>query len=766
MTILGQRERLLSGMAVMLFCLNTISASAEIVDSLKFGDGASETAHGLAKKDSRSLEDGGLGESFRVLDPPGGKLLFTMQVHPGKQNYLTVKFWGSDDSAGRVFALFLNDTDVKPQLLDDETSARIHPGRWYYVTRMIPESRIEEKSSSLMIELSSTGPYAAYSWGQKDREQVLPSRGIYAAYTHTDPMFVPPAAEKQGAAVGPYELGEYQPPTPEKILAVRQHLYEVADRQVELARGWQRYAPDWREKVKSGKWPGPMVGGFFVRGGPNLQDIKDATHKFNMRHDNMGPLKGVRILSLGYTLEGCKYYKNKELLDRIAVGLDYARRAQGRNGAYVDVWQWKWVGGPNRRKGAGALEGDAHEALALAFIDVYEDMEKQGFLDELVDADADPDTPPKTTRRQAYIDLFSGSVDYLIDRYGHAPNQDLMNVNGFYPAVRALRILAPERTADLYDSEKVQTRLRVTCGQQTSPKKNAGHFFTEKGVAREGGGFSSDYGQGLASNMWRLANLTGVQFLRQRAIAAAQVWPHFWYPAYHEDRRIDLRVEAAINTRNVTRNGGAAGPHQFMLLELNDPLHIRAFQLRIMQGDYTDVEGLQPSADGGHRLTRAIQIMQQMHTIPAILSDLPPLESVRLPFEMGQPDFAWACEMTPVVAAKLGDNRFFAHLHWRNGGTAMVNNHARVHYTTPAIERIADVNMQSPLGYGKLYLLKYGPFLIAMNADIKNSYSLKSVKDMTVNRSLQDLVSGRTIDLDRDKLPPRTTLVLVTESGF
>jgi hypothetical protein len=478
----------------------------------------------------------------------------------------------------------------------------------------------------------------------------------------------------------------------------------------------------------------------------------------------MGPLKGVRILSLGYTLEECDNFKNKELLDRIAVGLDYARRAQGSNGAYVDVWSWKWVGGPNRRRGAGSLEGDAHEALALAFLDVHDDLKAEGYLDRLIDADADPATPPRTTRRQAYIDLFSGSVSYLIDRYGHAPNQDLINVLGFYPGVRALRTLAPKRADELVSAEKVRARLLVTSGLRERPD-HVVPFFSSKGVPLEGGGFSSDYGQGLASCLWRLANLSGREDLRTRAVDAAQVWPRFWYPNYHADGGVDLRVEAAINTRNVARKGGTAAPHPFMALERNDPMHTRAFQLRIMMGDYIDLDKLQPSRGGGHRLTRAIQVMRETHEIPKLLTDLPALKGERLPFEKGQPDFAWACETSPVVAAKLGDNRFFAHLHWRRGTKKEANNHARIHYTTPTIERVADVAMESPLGHGKLYILEYGPFLVVMNADPEDSYDLKSAPGLGDRRPARDLISGRTVDPGDYALPPRTTLVLTAKDS-
>ena len=55
----------------------------------------------------------------------------------------------------------------------------------------------------------------------------------------------------------------------------------------------------------------------------------------------------------------------------------------------------------------------------------------------------------------------------------------------------------------------------------------------------------------------------------------------------------------------------------------------------------------------------------------------------------GQPDFVFSDEEDGVVAVKNGDEIFYASLYWRARNA--VNFLARVHFTTPTMDRIAVV---------------------------------------------------------------------------
>ena len=57
-------------------------------------------------------------------------------------------------------------------------------------------------------------------------------------------------------------------------------------------------------------------------------------------------------------------------------------------------------------------------------------------------------------------------------------------------------------------------------------------------------------------------------------------------------------------------------------------------------------------------------------------------------------------------------------------GDTRANNIARVHFTTPAVDRIATFAMESPHGFGKLYVCRYGDYLVGMNLTEGTTFTL------------------------------------------
>ena len=182
-----------------------------VLDDITFGDDLSEQTHGL-KAEKSETSRGGLDQPARKLLPggshpwEGGTLEWTMKVDPEAQNYVTVKLWGSDKGkdSGRLL-LFANglevgyriegDYDVLSQC-DEEPLA---PGRFVYVTLPLPP-KLTHGKTSLALKIGSLGPmwYYGATFEQEQKDLTQPTRGIYRAYTHTAPRFVPAASEKQG----------------------------------------------------------------------------------------------------------------------------------------------------------------------------------------------------------------------------------------------------------------------------------------------------------------------------------------------------------------------------------------------------------------------------------------------------------------------------------------------------------------------------------------------------------------------------------------
>lgn len=74
---------------------------AAILDSVTFGDGASESAHGFAGRECVGGA-GGLGEACRRLGP-GGSMAFRLPCDRERQTYLSVRLWGSDRGQGQLY---------------------------------------------------------------------------------------------------------------------------------------------------------------------------------------------------------------------------------------------------------------------------------------------------------------------------------------------------------------------------------------------------------------------------------------------------------------------------------------------------------------------------------------------------------------------------------------------------------------------------------------------------------------------------------------
>ena len=64
----------------------------------------------------------------------------------------------------------------------------------------------------------------------------------------------------------------------------------------------------------------------------------------------------------------------------------------------------------------------------------------------------------------------------------------------------------------------------------------------------------------------------------------------------------------------------------------------------------------------------------------------------RLPMESGEPSSVFADEEIGVVAAKVGDTRLYANMFYC---TPTINDMARVHLTTPKMDRFGTVAMKS-----------------------------------------------------------------------
>ena len=179
------------------------------VDPVVFGSPASEAAHRLVADASEVLR-GGLGESARRFLPKsrgdwrGGGVAFEMRVDPERQNYVTARFWGDDVSDDQLILLcdgkqigYRHLGEVEP--LDAGSPQPVYNGRFYYSTSPLPMALTRGKTR-LHFEIRSSGPIFGYAntWEQYQKPMLQPTRGVYRIVCHTDPLYTPAADERQG----------------------------------------------------------------------------------------------------------------------------------------------------------------------------------------------------------------------------------------------------------------------------------------------------------------------------------------------------------------------------------------------------------------------------------------------------------------------------------------------------------------------------------------------------------------------------------------
>ena len=162
-----------------------------------------------------------LGPRTPYADVYGGEMVFTMVVDPVKQNYFTVKFWGSDPCAvsAPLFVLNCNGYEVGwrhvpgPQNTDNvemlwNTESPLQawfPGRFIYRTAMLPLN-LTTGQTSVTLKIRSLGPIyydaSGVYFGNYQKLMSENSLAIYSGYTHIGGYF-DFTAETQGTAPTP-----------------------------------------------------------------------------------------------------------------------------------------------------------------------------------------------------------------------------------------------------------------------------------------------------------------------------------------------------------------------------------------------------------------------------------------------------------------------------------------------------------------------------------------------------------------------------------
>jgi hypothetical protein len=732
---------------------------ADWLDRIVFGDPASEVAHDVVGTNT-AVETGGLGQTCRRLGD-GGSVQFTVACDPVLQNYLTVKLWGSDTVGGTQYLYLYDPIDRIGAYQDDWpevaiwTSQPPFPGRFVYSTYLIPQN-LTEGRTQVTLRLADA------------------SLGVYTVYSHLDSFF-DPGDETQGVDPGPGAIRR------SGARAAYDQLVYQANLGIAELLTWQKYGPAWDAAVAAGKAP-PIITGaitFDGRGGNESWTVQQWKEDIYSRFTggNLVCLQALEAYGIAWNSPWSPYYHDPELVDRIVRGLDFFRFAQGANGAFGNPWGLVWVGGPTRVNGAHPLEGFGVHALPDAFLLVHQQI-GPGVLDAVLDEDGNPATPA-VTRRASYVNLFKGIIRHMLTDRGHAPNQDRAQVHAMYQANKCLQILSP---GDAWREGSALQWVYEAMGISPCPVYD-GYWESAKGLALEvhgtiNGGYCGNYGAAAIRFIHTYGNMTGGNNVVVNGAIEREVdaFSNYLFVDTDSGGYRGLVNESVISWRP-NKYPGIQFPNQgsfnglvYAALQLNNPNAIRILQHYLDNRRVYTID-CSASAVAAHYEDNTLQTIKMVDVFRQVEALAP--TPVRLPMESGD-TYAWADEQAAAVVVNHKGARLYMTLNWRHDycpgcertqANAVANNIARVHYTTDTVDRFANVGMECHYGIFKLYICRYGDYLVAMNLSETESFPV-DVVGLPWGRAV-DLIAAVPVDLATNPLlPPRSTMVLCPGRDF
>lgn len=629
--------------------LLSLTATAEQIDSIDFGNHLSEEGHAVAAVFSDILT-GGHDESARRLLPldetswKGGALRFTMKVDGKRQNYFTVKLWGDEVNKNQlthhidgkqIGYRHLGDIEV----LDLGTDGPAYPGRFYYKSSPLPLTMTKGRDS-VDLEIRASGPIWGYgkNFDQYQKPMTEPSRGIYAVYTHTDGCFIPPE-EGEAEAVGK-SLPARKGPSAE----VLDHVKRRVNREIEAL----------------------------------LRDPKVPCNQMQ-----------ALFLAKAYRVKWCRAFSNPACELKILSSLDEFHSRWLKDPSIAEkessTWNPEWFGlGP-----AGQIIELMKESLGP-------------HLDEVLDRG----DGTMGTRGEGYRDMLIHCRDWHREHRRLYTNQSMINdLYGIYLANRGIAVVSrqhalPEKQAlrYLYESIGLEPWLGSEKeGKATKPLGDSYFQLTSKGLTKELG-FVGTYGE-VIDWVCQIYAATGPAFgeegdprIKEQLVKIAQARAPFRYPLADRDGKRAMVQETIVGWRDTHYPGDVVyaqraswdgGPLEAVAETLDAQLVGYAQQMLDDNQYFATIAKLVEQK--GFRTTFGLLGVPDRYEILKSLEQ----SRYRLPMSPDSPDFVFSDEQDGVVAIKNGEEILYASLYWR--ARHGINHLGRIHYLTPRHSRIATV---------------------------------------------------------------------------
>lgn len=661
-------------------------AAATTLDTVVFGNSASEASHNLStgfgpvqaiaapmpsEPSSGNASDvitGGLGQTARRLLPRtpnadyyGGEMSFTMNVDPVQENNFTIKVYGSETSSSWL-VLNVNGYEVgwrHSYQMHDEQMLLDHsgwfPNRFFYRTVRLPW-HLTKGQTSVTIKLRSLGYFAAYAPGSYDNRQQRMKEatvGVYSAYTHTG-NYLDISSEAQGTAP-----------------AAKTPRTDITD--------LNAYMDWWKSGVNTRV--------------SNLLSADASTVAL--------PYK-VLFLAQAYGRTWSNAYQNPAVIDKSIAAIDAMV-----TGYSADPSGYATSGGGCNQFGNNF--GEVGEALSQMW-----NASNATTWDNAMNATVNyGGTIGSSTRRNAWSKALRASLDKSrYNRLGIVSQQLIIgwciytNNRGLQLVDKANSLSEPEALRYVYEAVGISPWLgNDKAGGGNTPVRGDPPFgpnwytVTSKGTGRDDCLSGGDYGE-IGAFIFRMGMFTGDAQIKAQALKILRARAGLRHPELDSQGYLASYAVEPIGCRNphemnshivyIGRGGyedmliGAQGASVIgtdLLGYLQQQFNEGQLSWLLWYASYPDPNNFNYGNSVGAPLVPDYYAAFSSQAATA----------VKLPMSTGQPDFAWTDEENMVVAAKHGEERFWAVLNWHDADA--INRLAKVFTLSDTTSRIADVSV-------------------------------------------------------------------------
>ncbi len=638
---------LFTAFLILLYIVET-RASDEII----FGNTRSERIHHL-QETYTEIYQGAFAETARRILPietgnwQGGRIAFDMKVNPEKQNYFTVRLFGSEaDDA--IVMLFIEGKQVGYRHLGDYdllhrgNSGEPCRGKFYYVTVPLPIS-MTQGSKSVRLELRGYGNTWDYGATFERYQQPMKgaSIGFYRAYTHTENFFQPSPKERQG--VDPLTTAQKRTHPNEGVI----------------------------EDLK--------------------QQVSQRIDNLLLRDGNLGQ-QDVWLLADAYSVDWTPAYKNKMVIEKVVATIDAFcdKHIQQPDIIYRDgsVYNGDWMTTALLARSIRALWDDLNDSLQCSgrlkrWINLFKASIEYGI-----------------THRRQYT-----NQSMIIDMAIYENNRALMLLS---PADAQPEYLALQY---LYESLGMApwSGAQLKDGTQSWPLGYNYWQLTARGLTKELG-YVGYYGEvaDWVCHIYKATCLsnqpqTGDAKIREQLLRIAKARYPFRYPAVDNEGFRCFRAEALVGWRDGNHypgdvmygdRGTAWDASPIMTAALTaDPEAIAIARQSIDDGQIWNILSMKMKEINNPRVVQSLLRVPENYDF--ICKQTKPTNTnesqtaFQLPMSKTAPDFVFADEEDGVVAIKRGDERLYVSLYWR--ARMGINRLCKIHHVTPNMERVANV---------------------------------------------------------------------------